>query len=111
MGLVNFDTSLLAQLVVNSQTVTLTQRASETTDGSAFQVQYAQRRAPTKQQKEMLPQVEVVWHVWAAYLFGYTPKVRDRITDQGTNEVWQVERVEIQSWGRRFRLLCFKENF
>jgi hypothetical protein len=120
------DNSLMALTVSNTQTVSYLVATAENALAPPFQVQYALRRAPTKKEIDEFPYVEVVWHVWSAYLGGtpanlpnvppylggIVPKVKDVIQDNGTNERWQVGPggVGIQSWLQRYRLMTFRET-
>lgn len=111
MGMTYDDSALQSICVPNTQTVTLTSRQSDAAPGASYQVQYALRRAPSKEQQDLYPHIAVHWHLWAIYTQGYTPKDRDTITDQRTGQVWQIEKVEVDAWGQRFRCACFLENF
>lgn len=110
MGLTVDNSALFALTVPNTRTVSFQSATADNALADAVNVQYAVRRAPSKEEQEMFPHVGVVWHLWANRLPpGVVPKIKDVITDGA--ERWQVEKVDVQAWGQRFRLLCFKENF
>jgi len=105
------DSQLQSICVPNTQTIGYQVALTDATLAPVQFVNYALRRAPTRKELNEFPGIDVVWHVWKVHLGGIVPKIKDRLTDEGTGEAWQVTQVGVQAWGQRFRLLCFLENF
>lgn len=102
------DISRLRLRVIGTETVTYRARLSDGKLGAPVVVLRAKRRTPTLDDVTtagLLGKAACVWHLWAAELGGFKPKIDDKITDANGDD-WLIKTVETHSLGNRFRLTC-----